>query len=62
MPVAIEEFSEQTNQRTFCLVWTRPRDGARIVFGCDSKENCETALPQYAARAARAEENDWDNL
>jgi hypothetical protein len=62
MPVVVEAFPDQGSQRTHCLVWTRPSDGARIVFGCDTEENCATALPLYAARAQRAEDNGWDDL
>lgn len=61
MSVQIENFPNHPPGRQFCFVWTKP-DGTRVIFGCDTQENCQRMLPHWQSRAGDAERNGKDSL
>jgi len=61
MPVQIEHFPDNPAHQQHCFVCTRP-DGSRVVFGCDSEENCNSRLHYWQTRAHTAEKNGWKDL
>jgi hypothetical protein len=62
MALAIEQFLTNPADRQFCFVWTRQKDNVRVVFGCDTKENCEKQLTHYSDRAHLADKNGWESM
>lgn len=61
MSVTIDYFPGHPADRQYCIVWTR-KDGAKIRGHCSTEEDCKRLLPEYEARAERADKNGWENL
>lgn len=61
LSVQIEQFPAHPIGRQTCFVWTK-KDGSRVIFGCDTQENCQQTLAHWQQRARIAEQNGWETL
>lgn len=62
MPLAIEHFPDNPEDRKYCFVWTRAKDGARIRFGCSTQEDCEHNFDHYNGRAVKADDHNSETM
>ncbi len=55
MPLDVRHYPDNPQDRDWCFVWTRAKDGKEIRFGCSTKEDCERMRPQFQVRADAAD-------